>query len=38
MHVLDPDGNTIELYVDADPGTWAHSPEAIVCSDPFDLD
>ena len=38
MHVLDPDGNTIELYVDADPGVWAHSPEAIVCSDPFDLD
>lgn len=38
MHVDDPDGNTIELYVDADPALWAHDPQAIVYSEPLQLD
>ena len=38
MHVDDPDGNTIELYVDADPAIWARDPQSIVCSEPLMLD
>ena len=38
MHVDDPDGNTIELYVDADPAVWACDPQSIVCSEPLMLD
>lgn len=38
LHVHDPDGNAIELYVDADPQVWAGTPQAMVCSDPFRLD
>jgi catechol 2,3-dioxygenase len=38
MHVDDPDGNTIELYVDADPAIWAGDPQSIVCSEPLRLD
>ena len=38
MHLDDPDGNTIELYVDADPAIWARDPRSIVCSEPLMLD
>jgi len=38
LHVNDPDGNVIELYVDADPLIWAQTPHAIVCSSPLQLE
>lgn len=38
MHVDDPDGNTIELYVDADRELWVNDPHAIVYSEPLQLD
>jgi catechol 2,3-dioxygenase len=38
LHVADPDGNDIELYVDGDPAIWERTPEAMVCSDPFLLE
>ena len=38
LHVRDPDGNDIELYVDGDPKIWAQTPQAMVCSNPFQLE
>ncbi len=38
LHVIDPDGNDIELYVDGDPEVWKRTPEAIVCSNPLLLE
>jgi catechol 2,3-dioxygenase len=38
LHVVDPDGNDIELYVDGDPEIWGRTPQAIVCSNPFVLE
>ena len=38
LHVDDPDGNSIELYVDGDPRVWARTPQAMVCSNPLQLD
>jgi catechol 2,3-dioxygenase len=38
LHVVDPDGNDIELYVDGDPEIWQRTPQAIVCSNPFLLE
>jgi len=38
LHVVDPDANDIELYVDADPEIWRRMPQAIVCSNSFVLD
>ena len=38
FHVHDPDGNLIELYVDGDPQIWARAPQAMVCSNPFQLE
>ncbi|MGE5098234.1 MAG: VOC family protein [Betaproteobacteria bacterium] len=38
LHVHDPDGNAIELYVDGDPRLWAQTPQAMVCSEPLQLD
>jgi catechol 2,3-dioxygenase len=38
LHVSDPDGNDIELYVDGDPLIWLQTPEAMVCSNPFQLE
>jgi catechol-2,3-dioxygenase len=38
LHVVDPDGNDIELYVDDDPEIWKRTPEAMVCSNPFLLE
>jgi catechol 2,3-dioxygenase len=37
LHVRDPDGNAIELYVDGDPRLWAKTPQAMVCSEPLQL-
>ena len=30
IYVEDPDGNEVELYVDADPEIWKQNPEAVV--------
>lgn len=30
IYVEDPDGNEVELYVDADPKIWQENPEAIL--------
>lgn len=30
LYVRDPDGNEVELYVDADPAIWKSQPEAVV--------
>jgi len=30
LYLADPDGNEIELYVDADPSIWKKNPEAVV--------
>lgn len=30
LYVRDPDGNEVEVYVDADPATWKNQPEAVV--------
>ncbi len=38
IHVYDPDGNVVELYVDGNPQLWAESPQSMVCSEPFQLD
>jgi catechol 2,3-dioxygenase len=38
IHVRDPDGITIELYVDGDPTIWANNPHAMVSSEPLQLD
>jgi catechol 2,3-dioxygenase len=38
IYVSDPDGNALELYVDADPGIWRRDPSLVAHSDPLDLD
>ena len=30
MYVDDPDGNEVELYVDADPAIWQRDPAAVL--------
>jgi catechol-2,3-dioxygenase len=35
LYVSDPDGNLIELYVDADERTWRGDPTAVANSDPL---
>ena len=30
LYVTDPDGNEVELYVDADPAIWEKNPEAVL--------
>lgn len=37
IYLNDPDGNTIELYVDADPSIWRERPETVATSRPLDL-
>jgi catechol-2,3-dioxygenase len=37
IYLNDPDGNTIELYVDADPRIWRERPETVATSRPLDL-
>lgn len=29
IYIADPDGNNVELYVDADPAIWQQRPEAV---------
>jgi catechol 2,3-dioxygenase len=37
IYLNDPDGNRIELYVDADPAIWHADPAAVAVSDPLRL-
>lgn len=30
LYVSDPDGNEVELYVDADPDVWKNNPKAVL--------
>jgi catechol 2,3-dioxygenase len=30
LYLLDPDGNEVELYVDADPSIWGKNPAAVL--------
>jgi len=30
LYLRDPDGNEVELYVDADEATWKNNPAAVV--------
>ncbi|MER3423183.1 MAG: glyoxalase [Nitrospiraceae bacterium] len=30
LYLVDPDGNEVELYVDADPAIWQHDPAAVL--------
>jgi len=37
IYISDPDGNLIELYVDADEGLWRHDPSLVANSAPLNL-
>jgi len=37
IYVDDPDGNMVELFVDADPSTWRDTPETVANSRPLSL-
>jgi catechol 2,3-dioxygenase len=37
LYVTDPDGNLIELYVDAPQSAWRTDPSLVANSDPLDL-
>ena len=37
VYVSDPDGNLLELYVDADPSIWRGDPSLVANSDPLVL-
>ena len=37
IYLKDPDGNGLELYVDADPGIWRDDPSAVATSIPLEL-
>ena len=37
IYVNDPDGNNVELYVDADPAIWREKPETVANSRPLHL-
>jgi catechol-2,3-dioxygenase len=37
LYVTDPDGNLIELYVDASPDVWRADPAAVANSDPLEV-
>ncbi len=37
IYLEDPDGNVVELYVDADPATWRRDPSAVAHSEPLTL-
>jgi catechol 2,3-dioxygenase len=37
IYLSDPDGNNIELYVDADPAIWREKPETVATSRPLEL-
>ena len=37
IYLDDPDGNRLELYVDADPDIWRNEPSAVATSIPLEL-
>jgi catechol 2,3-dioxygenase len=37
IYLEDPDGNTLELFVDADPAIWAEDPSAVATIKPLSL-
>jgi catechol 2,3-dioxygenase len=37
IYVNDPDGNGLELYVDADPALWRANPTAVAHAEPLEL-
>lgn len=37
LYISDPDGNRIELYVDADARLWREDPSSVAHSEPFQL-
>lgn len=37
IYVNDPDGNGLELYVDADPTVWKTDPTAVAHVEPLEL-
>jgi catechol 2,3-dioxygenase len=37
LYLADPDGNMVELYVDADPAVWKRDPSAIASVRPLNL-
>ncbi len=37
LYIRDPDGNWIELYVDADPAIWHQDPSTVAHSEPLQL-
>jgi catechol 2,3-dioxygenase len=37
IYLSDPDGNRIELYVDADPAIWREDPASVATSQPLHL-
>ena len=37
IYFKDPDGNLLELYVDADPRIWREDPAAVATALPFEL-
>lgn len=37
LYLQDPDGNELELYVDADPALWRENPAAVAYVGPLDL-
>ena len=37
LYVSDPDGNSIELFVDADPAIWRENPAAVATVEPLTL-
>jgi len=37
IYLDDPDGNRLELFVDADPAIWREDPSAVATSDPLRL-
>jgi catechol 2,3-dioxygenase len=37
IYLADPDGNRLELYVDADPAIWRQDPATVATSNPLHL-
>ena len=37
IYCEDPDGNTVELFVDGDPAIWAEDPSTVATTKPLDL-
>ena len=37
VYLNDPDGNGLELFVDADPAIWRENPAAVATIEPLDL-